>query len=105
MNNLEEMSDEDGHAHPESLRYSLDANEEECEKIDQAENATPESQPTWTWQELNGHWYFLENNTWWRYESENGEKSRVADGWRYIPVARCACGKIHNHLLHHHNPQ
>jgi len=75
----------------ESTAYSSEAISEVDKKLTQRyQTAIPEREPNWIWKKIGDHWYFLEDNRYWRYaqeETSNPDAEFYPKFWRYIFVS------------------
>ena len=90
---FEEKKDDLGTVHPKSIRYADQlSTTKEINEIMRYHAATPEIEPEWKWYKINGKYYFLEDNTLWRYAREKSETDKqylYSWHWRYIVPPRC----------------
>ncbi|MBU1007724.1 hypothetical protein KKA53_01445 [Candidatus Dependentiae bacterium] len=90
----EEVQDPSSEAfyHPEACHYAEETNQAMIDQTLAYEQATPDRNPSLAWKKIGQHWYFLEDNRYWRYTGTNTSyNSANAAFWRYIPVARISC--------------
>lgn len=90
---FKEEEDGSGQLHPGAIRYSGtdETPEDEINKIDRYQNATPELERDWDWFRINNKNYFLENGSLWRYakDLDPNDGWRYAQHWRRVKIVRC----------------
>jgi len=88
----ERDTDRPATTHPACLHYREDLSNDEYEQVLCYATATPESKPEWAWYHINGHDYFLEGRSLWRYASE--DELDVSSHWRFIRPRCPYCNKV-----------